>query len=415
MAVMTEEVTSGGREFELVLSTWFVMYLHGDRPGGLPNDFLSRGSSALLIFDKILCDKDALDSEERFVGTWLSSDLFSALEQEGILKPINMGEHMPQEFLDHLRDTGMAQAALKAMEVELAAIKKGEKKPKDLQLPPVLTWLNHYMFMGLEIPSSLLYEWQEHHFKVPPSTISYPQQPISTMPDVEEKVRREQQLVSVLKTLLPEFSLLPSPVSKGEAATALRRNIAREKPALYRWIYGDPSMPRDSYHELRLGPDFRLLDAKIDEPRKPQAWRNFELLVKVRKATKDVRAGVQTIISDVVHGRRTLADVRTELSIHQQELLSHLSSRRSITVDVGLAGVGFAVAVAEVLGTLSGAIPGVSPIGPGLAAYSLWQARAKRQQYHVLRQRYPLAWFLRDFKDIQAAERRKATPYRGRR
>lgn len=409
-----EQNIRDNKQIELVLSTWFVMYLHGDRPGGLPNDFLSRGSSALLVFDTILCDKDALDAEERFKGTWLSSDLFLALKEEGILKPANMREYLPLEFLDHLRDTGLIEAALREMEAELAAINIGAKKTRDLQLPPLLTWLNHYMFMGLEIPSSLLYEWQEHHFRVPRSATPMIRQPTPVLAEMEERVIQQQQLVSVSRALLPEFSLLPSVPSKSEAAAGLRKNITREKPALYRWIYGDPTMPRDSYHEFRLGPDFRVVDAKIDEPRKPQAWQNFELLMKVREATKDVRIGVQAIITDVMYGRRTIKDVEAELNVHQQELLTHLSTQRSITVDIGLAGIGFAVAVAEVLGTLSGQIPGASPIGPGLAAYSLWQARAKRQQYRALRQSYPLAWFLRDFNDIQSAERMKTTPRRGR-
>ena len=410
----TEQGISSNTSLELVLSTWFIMYLHDDRPGGLPADFLSRGSSSLLVLDKVLCDKDALEAEKRSC-TWLSSSLFLALEQEGILEPISMREHLSQEFFHHLRETGIAQAALKAMEAELALIKKGEKKPKDLQLPPFLTRLNHYMFMGLEIPSSLRYEWQESHFKIPPPSEVLPlQQPTLMVPDPEEKRRRQQLVVSVLKTMLPEFLLLPPLPARSEAAVALRKNIAREKPALYRWIYGDPEMPRDKYHDLRLGSDFSRLDKKVDGTRKAQAWQNFELLMKVRKATKDVRTGVQKIISDVVSGRRTIEDVSTELSEHQQELLSYLPGHRSIAMDVGLSTVGFAVAVAEILSTLSGFIPGVSPIGPGIAAYGMWQARAKRQRYRLLRQSCPLAWFLRDFKDIQAAYHTKLTPPRRR-
>ncbi len=399
---------------DLLLNTWFVMYLHGDRPGGLPNDFLSRGSSALLLFDTVFCDKDALESEERFTGNWLSSDLFLALKEEGILEPISMREYLPQEFLDHLRDTGMTQAALKTMEAELSVIKKGERKPQELQLPPFLTWLNHYMFMGLEIPTSLLYEWQEYHFKVPPPAQLPLQKPTLELPDVEE-ARRQQQIVSVLKALLPEFFLLPPLLPESEAFLALQRNITQEKPALYRWIYGDTEMPRDRYHELRLGPDFRSFDAKVDESRKALAWRNFEILMKARQATKDVRAGMQTIISDVVDERRTITDVEAEVRIHQEELLSHLPSQRSITVDITLAGIGFAVTIAEILGTLSGLVPGVSPIGLGLAAYGVWKARTERQQYHALRQRYPLAWFLRDFREIQRTELSKLIPRRRRR
>ena len=189
----------------------------------------------------------------------------------------------------------------------------------------------------------------------------------------------------------------------------------REKSALYRWIYGDPGMPHNKYHEYRLGADFRTYDAKIDEPRKAEAWQNFELLMKVRKSTQDVRVGVQKIIADVVSERRTLADVRAELDTHQQELLSHFVSEHTVRVDVGLAGVGLAVAIAEAIGTLSGLVPGVSPVGPGLAAYGLWRARSERQKYTALRKRYPLAWLLRDFEHIQSVERRKRVPRRRRR
>ncbi len=415
MVTATDQGIVGSSPFELVLSTWFVMYLHGDRPGGLPNDFLARGSSALLVFDTILCDKDALDAEERFKGTWLSSDVFLALKQEGILKSINFREYLPQEYLDHIRDRGWIQAALETMEVELAAINREEKKAKDLRLPPLLTWLNHYMFMGLEVPNSLLYEWQENHFKISSSLVTPLLPPTVLEADKEEKLRQEQQLISVLRALLPEFSLLPSVPPKSEAAAALRRNITKEKPALYRWIYGDPTMPRDNYHDLRLGPEFRILDAKIDEPRKSQTWQNFESLLKIRKATKDIRAGMQAIIADVVYNRRTIEDVEAELIEHQKELLTYLPSHHSTTVDVGLTGITLAICIAEAIAALSGNYPVVPPISTALATYTFWQAKAKRQKYCANRQLYPLAWFLREFKDIQAAERMKTKTHRRRR
>lgn len=76
--------------FDLVLSTWFVMYLHEDLPGGLPNDFLSHGATALLVFDRVVCDENALAAEARFAGRWLSSDLLMELRQERLLHPVDM-------------------------------------------------------------------------------------------------------------------------------------------------------------------------------------------------------------------------------------------------------------------------------------------------------------------------------------
>ena len=64
MAVGKEEGANKGDSPQLLLSTWLIMYLRGDLPGGLPNDFLSRGTSTLLVFDKILCDRDALKAKK---------------------------------------------------------------------------------------------------------------------------------------------------------------------------------------------------------------------------------------------------------------------------------------------------------------------------------------------------------------
>src|SRR5687768_16063286 len=170
MAAATEVGTDLRESLQLVLNTWFVMYLHeGEhaKPGGLPNDFLARGAAPLLILDNVLCDADALESERAFAGTWLSSDLFLALQQSGILKPINMRANLSNTFLEHLRQDGWIQTARDMMDAEVKAIRRGQKTAENLTLLPFITWLNHYMSIGLEIPNTLLYEWQEHHFKPP--------------------------------------------------------------------------------------------------------------------------------------------------------------------------------------------------------------------------------------------------------
>ena len=113
------------------------------------------------------------------------------------------------------------------MQMQLSAMNKSPSKSVGLQLPPLLTWLNHYMFMsmGLEVPNSLLYEWQEHHFRVPRTDSLPSPQSVSLTPDLEGKLGEEERLVSAVKALLPEFRLLPPLPSTGEAHDALRRNI----------------------------------------------------------------------------------------------------------------------------------------------------------------------------------------------
>lgn len=423
MAVTTEVGTDLRKALQLVLNTWFVMYLHeGERgkPGGLPNDFLSRGSPALLILDDVLCDADALESERAFAGTWLSSDLFLTLEQMGILKPINMRATFSDTFLEHLRQDGWIQAARDMMDAEVKAIRRHHKTAKQLTLSPFITWLNHYMSMGLEIPNALRYEWQEHHFKPPRDYLRKAAQLDEDrmlleedIRDLEEEHTRSLRLFKAIGAVLPEFALLPPLPSKGEAADALRKNIAREKPTLYRWVYGDPDMPREKYQELRHGPSYRVLDSKIDEPRKPQAFQNLELLSKVRERTADVRSGVQKIFGDVLEGNRTPEDVKAELEIHRNELISHFApSHRTITLDVALGGTALALTVAGIISGLAGYPPIIGAAGVGMGAYRFWKSRTRRKEFHLSRRKFPLAWLVRDFEHLQGRQREKLMPRR---
>lgn len=399
-----DEVVESSSYFDLVLNTWLISYLHGELPGGSPADFLTRGASALLVFDHVLCDENALKADEPFVGTWLSSDLISELRRSGIVKPVNLSEHIPAEFMAHLRDTGLTNVALKAMETQVAAIKSGEIAPDDLRLPEFLTWLNHYMFLGLELPSALLYEWQESHFKLP-SVPPIPQTHQEIKIDQVQSAGNGQKVMSVLKALLPEFNLLPPLSPDSEAAALLQANIGREKGRLYRWICGDPEVTQADYQEWRLSPSFRIRDKQIDDVRRAQAWHNFEILLKVREETKDIRAAVQGLATDVVAGRKPLEEVQEDLGAYQQELLSHLPHENPMRVDVGLAGAGLAISVA---GSLSGLIPpaigiSIAAIDIISAAWEVWNARQRRIQYQSLRKDFPLAFFLRDFRDIREA------------
>lgn len=414
---MTQQ-PNGNQPFDLVLSTWFVMYLLSDRPGGLPNDFLTRGTSSLLLFDTIICDQDALEAEERFAGTWLSSDLLVALKKEGLLKPVNIRELLPTAFFEQLSNANIPQIVRTEADAELLAIKKGGKNLKRLKLSPLFTWLNQYIFTGLNVPhTSARYEWEENHFK-PPRISS-----LQLAPDLINKVkqaRKGQRLfVPTVEPLLPEFSLLPPIPPNSEAREALRQNIDKEKVALYRWIYGDPDMPRDKYHEFRLGSDFRRLDAKIDDPRRAQAWQNFELLLKFRRQTKDIRSGMQKIIADVLDGKRTKGDVEAELREQQEALSLLLPTSPSLMWTLGLSGTGLALTIEAIISSLSHQIPMAVDLGLDSFAllsgsYGTWGAASNVHERHKLRQRYPYAWFIREFRKIQETQRRKQTPHRRR-
>jgi hypothetical protein len=308
------------------------------------------------------------------------------------------------------------EAARDMMDAEVKAIRRGRKTGENLTLLPFITWLNHYMSMGLEIPNTLRYEWQEHHFKPPSGYFREAQSRLRSeenIRDLEEEQARSLSLYKAIGTVLPAFALLP-PLSS-EAAEALRTNIAQEKPTLYRWIYGDPTMPREKYQELRHGPSYRILDSKIDEPRRPQAFQNLELLLKVRERTADIRSGVQKIFGDVLEGNRTPEDVTAELEIHRNEIFSHFApSQRTTTLDVALGGTALALTMAGIISGLAGAPPVVAPVGVALGAYRFWKSYTRRKQYRLSRRKFPLGWLVQDFQHLQDRQHRKRTPRRWR-
>lgn len=411
----TEQSTGGSPSLDIVLSTWFFMYLREDRPCGLPNDFLTHASPLLLVVDKVICDQDALDYEERWRGRWLSADLIGGLKDAEILKPINMREYIPQESFNHIRNHGPAHAALSTMESELAATNNSERNPRNLKFPPVLNEINHYMFQHLNVPNTWRYYWREHHFKTSPSVITQPQRTTLEGSEGKEPTRDVQQIISVVKTLLPEFVLLP-PISKGSrAAAALQQVIAKEKLPLYRWFYGDPEISGDRYFEIRKGGDYAKLDKVIDNKQRQKiGWDNLRTLLKIRDATKDVRSGVQKIIFDVSAGWRTIEDVQDELDLHMQELLHYLPDRRSISADARQAKTSVLVSLFENLVTLAAQSSLPIPAGLAMAARDWLKKKTEEKEHSELRQRYPLAFFILDSESIQDAEIGKAKPHEGR-
>jgi len=381
--------------FDLALSTWFFVLLHEHNVvGGLPNEFLSQGSAALLLFDRVLCDKETLAWELRFKDRWLSSELFAELQNEGLLRPVNMRSLLKESVLPMLQESGLAQVATETMAAEVAAIKRGAR-PSALRLPSSLVELNKAIFasLSLELPQAVLFQDKENYFKVPsPNAKLLP--PSFSSPSEAVALEHQEQFVIAVRSLLPDFSLLPPLHPSTAAARALKSALAREKPMVLRYAFGDPSVTQETVLDFRLGAEFRQDDAKIDEPRKAQAWDNFKLLLKVRSETADVRRGVQKIVADVMEGRRTVTDVKRELVVHHQELLSHLPGVRSATFSVRLAGSGIFVGLLEALSHIP---------GPSAAFHVIewFRAKKERQHYAALRRQYPLPFFWRDFRAVR--------------
>lgn len=81
-------------EYSLYLASWEHLYLLPDgAPAGLPNSVFSRQPWAIIIFEHIYCDQNALKGEQNAFDQlkWTNSGLFNQLasSKHGIIKPVN--------------------------------------------------------------------------------------------------------------------------------------------------------------------------------------------------------------------------------------------------------------------------------------------------------------------------------------
>lgn len=380
-----------GRDPELLLSTWFFLYLHPNRSvGGLPNEFLTDGSTALLLFDTIGCDANALAWEKRFAGKWVSSDLYAALQDEGILKPVDMQAVAAKTILPHLRNAGAIDAHMDLMHRELDMIRSGRRPPERMGIPSALKQLNKGMFasLGVEFPSSALYSGGENYFRP-----SRPGKGAGARTSDIGRSKGGRRFFSAMKAVLPAFALLSRIEGDTEAGAALRRSMLKEKPIVLRYAFGDPDVTLDKILEYRLGREFRQDDALIDEPRRKAAERNLKRLLKIRQRTTDVRDAVRVAIADVALGRRTAVNVKKDIQQAQRALAAHVADSGSFRVDLRLAKAAVAAVALEGAAALAGLH--VFPI-PTLAISTseYFRKRAEDQHLTELRQRYPLAFFV---------------------
>jgi len=387
-------------DLPLVLNTWLVtQYLHGDRPGGLPNDFLSAGSAALLIFDEVWCDEDGLDAEERFEKTWLSSDLFMRLKRAGILVPKKLSRFMYDEVCQLVLQSGKFDSVRDAMQAELAKIRNRPSEVWDAPLLPEVMELNRLLFCALDLPDCLRYDYQGGLF----AQLVRSQQHVQARPASRgaKSVRDPQhEFEECLSLLAPGFHLLPElPAS---VRPRLEQNIAAERGNLYRWIYGDHDMPRDEYHKFRLGGNFRASDTAIDDERRSQADRNWDVLRWARDKTKDLRPQIRQTLLAVRRGASTVTDVKADLDKQLRELSQCLPDDMGaarwglILAGVGLAltGLAYSADVVDPTGTASALL---RTAAGGLRVSGGVSATARYYRARALRRRYPLALFVREF------------------
>jgi len=316
----------------LVLSTWFVMNIRGEAPGGLPADFLTHGAAALLLFDEVICDAEALNAERRSYR-WTSSRIFCDLEKARILRPVNLIGYVPKPFWDALETSGRADVVREAMCRRFERIHPTSTVPKRATgLPAIVRRTNNEIFSyGLAIPAALRYDWCEHYFAAPRRRPKRALDDSSVRNECGDKERKRFfRLARVLNMMVPRISLIPPIRPNSDAAAALVEAKARESSALVRWICGDPTMNREAYHDFRLGGAFVELDKRIDSPRQNIALDNLDKLLRLREETKAVRGSVQRTIGQVVDGSRSVQDVQRELNDQLKAVCSHFIGKSKV-------------------------------------------------------------------------------------
>ncbi len=388
---------SSSPPLNVVLNTWFLLHVHHasfdvQTLGGLPNDFLTRGAASLLIVDQAICDEGGLATEAAM--PWVSSHIFKTLHAENLLRPAPLQHNYSSAVFRRLEDTGLLSWARKAMREELGKIKQGDVADEELELPSTLRWLNSVMFMGVDLPDTLHYDYQENHFGA--LSLAAQQLTNSVAPHIveteitEDQMTRASRLFAALSIALPDFALLPPIVDKA-AQEALKENMRKESRMMYRYVYGD--FPHSQYERFRTGEEFRQRDSIIDNAQRfREADKNLEALFRVRSKTAAVRPHAQRVIRNVVNGSCSLEDMRSELETIRstiEDALEHETKARDLHI---IAGATFLLGAVETMTGHFGPFALSAALSFAKAAHAFREATEVRRRHEELGREFPLAW-----------------------
>ena len=323
------ETPGNGSNLSLIVNTWHVARFIGRPPEGLPTELLSDYSSVFLFFDNVLCDWSGLRGELKWAGRWISADMYLWLREAGIIKPIDINEYLPKDFWLDLARRGKTQQILDVMESNLMDMNDGSVP---FTMDPRLTQLNHDIFMHVEKENALLYDYEGGLF-IPNSSRkrrkkAYRIVDIST-PETRRKLQLSRRLLQALSTALAYPRLLP-PVDPDDA-WRFRTNTSAEKADLTRVILGDPFIDHHAFQDRRLSGEFLINDRYVDNAgRRLTAWHNLQVLLEVRRQTRDIRVHLQELIRQIVYGVVKTEDVWDEFCAQLTEFRTFYRPRDAL-------------------------------------------------------------------------------------
>jgi hypothetical protein len=309
-------------ELSVVVNTWHVARFIGRPPEGLPTELLSDYSSVFLFFDHVYCDWSGLRGELKWAGRWISADIYLWLREAGIIKPISLNNYLPSGFWSELFRIGYTQQVIDVMGEELLRIQDANGTPR--RLDARLSQANHDIFMHVQKPNALLYDYEGGLF-IPNSSRRRRKKierimDIST-PDTRRRLQQSRRLLRALSTVLKYPGLLP-PIELS-ARGSFQENTAAEKRSLYGVILGNPKIDHERFRDERLSGQFVRNDWKVDsDPRRLAARQNVERLLEIKRQTRAIRADLRELLRSIAFGQTRVTDVWRDFSTQMEQFLA---------------------------------------------------------------------------------------------
>ena len=375
----------------LVLNTWFLSFLQPGRAvGGLPNDFLTRAPGALLLYDDIVCDGEAFESEAIAAdrGGWISSALFVRLKKAGVvsLRPFR---ELIGPILEAIPENQVLKnEALEIMDRTVRVLKQSAAGGSNQirKLPPELAIINAHLFNYRLPVRGLKYNWQENLLKVIPPVLSSGDARNSPKTSAFRNIGQ-----NLLKYNGVNAQLIPPLTKQGREAS--RRVHLIERNGLLRCVCGDSDFTLEHARDFRFGKEFRELDCVIDdEKRRSEAFHNLDIVLRIRDKTKALRRAMQEQVGLVLDGKKTASAVKSEIHRQLTEIASYAPSAKSFMKQVGWdIAAPTAEVAAEVLKELGKSIPG---LGLGIAAADIAKIAKEVRETNARRLENPLGHFV---------------------
>ena len=394
--------SSGPPKLRLAIGTWFFKLLVGSAPGGLPADFFTHAASTLLIFDEVICDLEAYESEMDFASgrrgktQWLSSTLYRELKHAGILKPVSYREEAG-EIIARFQAQGADERVSEIMQRERAKLRANPRAAQRRLLSPELRQLNAAFLVEFARLGFMPYDWKEGHLR--PATVN---KLLATSGNTVHS--EEYELQKAASLILPRVTVLPNPrwvASIDEAAfRGYKDNVARERLPLYLWMYDDPEWTREKYNTWRLGPEFRAADMAFDRSREKHARKTLEAVLDVRERTRNERAVVQDLLRRSIQRQLRPAELRRELDEHLKRY-QDLRGEESVALNLVIASGGlvssFVSAALQNIGLSvvgAGIAAGIGLVSGGISGTSMVTAARDAKRKRQARRDEPVGWFV---------------------